>query len=290
MTRALLQQALDAFETDDFMKKLQAAIDIRAELAKPEQKPFFQFRECEDSQAGHPEQAIHPDNCIWRRNGHKACTTAQLAQEPTTYSSTQATNCAGCGKHKHTPLRIDAMGGYVCLTCIDQKLGSLLGEFGYPEPPAQPAQEPTTAVSLQCAHCQVTIEQLNDKVMYLMAQPAQEPRPPNCGTGHCSCIECHDPAYRAMVRGEAQPAQDGVWYRVVDEALVCAHIGVANITDDYATAQKKLNELICWSIQVDRDLARPAQEPPTYPHKAYGIRQDGTIGQETPDNGIGGKA
>lgn len=60
----------------------------------------------------------------------------QAAGEPVvhTYASTQATNCAGCGKHKHTPLRIDAMGGYVCLTCIDNKLGSLLGEFGYPEP------------------------------------------------------------------------------------------------------------------------------------------------------------
>lgn len=55
-----------------------------------------------------------------------------------TYSSTQATMCAGCGERKHTPLRIDAMGGYVCLTCIDQKLGSLLGEFGYPD--AQPIQ------------------------------------------------------------------------------------------------------------------------------------------------------
>jgi hypothetical protein len=51
-----------------------------------------------------------------------------------TYASTQATNCASCGEHKHTPLRIDAMDGYVCLTCIDNKLGSLLGEFGYPAP------------------------------------------------------------------------------------------------------------------------------------------------------------
>jgi hypothetical protein len=65
--------------------------------------------------------------------------TTSPAQEPYTYSSTQATVCAGCLKHKHTPLRIDAMGGYVCLTCIDQKLGSLLGEFGYP--PAQPAPD-----------------------------------------------------------------------------------------------------------------------------------------------------
>lgn len=52
-----------------------------------------------------------------------------------TYSSTQATNCASCGKHKHTPLRIDAMGGYVCLTCIDTKLGGLLGEFGCEDDP-----------------------------------------------------------------------------------------------------------------------------------------------------------
>lgn len=41
------------------------------------------------------------------------------------YSSTQETDCAGCGKHKHTPLRNDEMGGYVCLTCIDKELERL---------------------------------------------------------------------------------------------------------------------------------------------------------------------
>lgn len=45
-----------------------------------------------------------------------------------TYSSTQSTNCAGCGQHKHTPLRVDAMDGYVCLTCIDKRLEGLLAE------------------------------------------------------------------------------------------------------------------------------------------------------------------
>ncbi|KWC56526.1 hypothetical protein WL53_16260 [Burkholderia ubonensis] len=45
-------------------------------------------------------------------------------REPHTYASTQATNCARCGEHKHTPLRIDWMGGYVCLTCIDRELES----------------------------------------------------------------------------------------------------------------------------------------------------------------------
>ncbi|MCW2270871.1 hypothetical protein [Pseudomonas sp. JUb96] len=51
---------------------------------------------------------------------------AQHKSEQFTYSSKQATNCAGCGTRKHTPLRVDEMGGYVCLTCIDQKLESLL--------------------------------------------------------------------------------------------------------------------------------------------------------------------
>lgn len=46
-----------------------------------------------------------------------------------TYASKQATDCAGCGKHKHTPLRRDEMGGYVCLTCIDKRLEHALREL-----------------------------------------------------------------------------------------------------------------------------------------------------------------
>lgn len=36
----------------------------------------------------------------------------------------QETNCAKCGMKKHTPLRVDRMGGYVCLTCIDTALSA----------------------------------------------------------------------------------------------------------------------------------------------------------------------
>jgi Lar family restriction alleviation protein len=36
--------------------------------------------------------------------------------------SQQQTTCAVCGQVKHTPLRRDEMGGYVCLTCIDKHL------------------------------------------------------------------------------------------------------------------------------------------------------------------------
>lgn len=64
---------------------------------------------------------------------------AEGAKEPT-YSSTQATKCAGCGQHKHTPLRIDAMGGYVCLTCIDKELERLLAHSAEGAKAAQPCK------------------------------------------------------------------------------------------------------------------------------------------------------
>lgn len=60
-----------------------------------------------------------------------------MADKRYTYASTQATNCAVCGEHKHTPLRIDRMGGYVCLTCIDRELESITENAGAQEPVAQ---------------------------------------------------------------------------------------------------------------------------------------------------------
>jgi hypothetical protein len=61
---------------------------------------------------------------------------AQRQGEAFTYSSKQETSCAGCGIRKHTPLRVDDMGGYVCLTCIDEKLGELLSAQHQGEPVA----------------------------------------------------------------------------------------------------------------------------------------------------------
>lgn len=82
--------------------------------------------------ADNPNEPIH-EACYYKQPVFAHPPRAPLQDEhPYTYASTQATNCAGCGEYKHTPLRIDAMGGYVCLTCIDGKLGTLLGEFGYP--------------------------------------------------------------------------------------------------------------------------------------------------------------
>ncbi|KUZ78262.1 hypothetical protein WI37_10980 [Burkholderia ubonensis] len=54
----------------------------------------------------------------------RAASANETGAEGFSYASKQATACAGCGEHKHTPLRIDWMGGYVCLTCIDRELES----------------------------------------------------------------------------------------------------------------------------------------------------------------------
>ena len=61
---------------------------------------------------------------LWQARAQLAAPARAQAGEAVTYLSTQSTACAGCGKVKHTPLRIDAMGGYVCLTCIDKKLAA----------------------------------------------------------------------------------------------------------------------------------------------------------------------
>ena len=58
----------------------------------------------------------------------------------------------------------------------------------------------------------------------------------------------------------AQPAQsvpsvpDG-WLRAIDEALIIAHIGVANAHDTYEQAREKLTNLIGWHVDVATDPA-----------------------------------
>ena len=56
---------------------------------------------------------------------------------------------------------------------------------------------------------------------------------------------------------DAQPAPsvpDG-WLRVIDEALVVAHIGVANASDTYEEARAKLDNLIGFHVDVATDPA-----------------------------------
>ncbi|MBP5120978.1 hypothetical protein [Pseudomonas protegens] len=81
---------------------------------------------------------LDPENTSWFEVVGEMEKAAQPQGERFTYSSKQATNCAECGLRKHTPLRVDDMGGYVCLTCIDNKLNELLAtEQHQGEPVAQ---------------------------------------------------------------------------------------------------------------------------------------------------------
>ena len=52
----------------------------------------------------------------------------------------------------------------------------------------------------------------------------------------------------------APSVPDG-WLRAIDEALVVAHLGVAEAEDGYEEARRKLNELICWHVTVATDPA-----------------------------------
>jgi hypothetical protein len=63
-----------------------------------------------------------------------------------------------------------------------------------------------------------------------------------------TCAALADP------RNHGTPIAPG-WLRAVDEAMVGSHLGVADASDSYEVAKKKLNDLICWNIQVATDPA-----------------------------------
>jgi len=114
------------------------------------------------------------------------------AMSPAAEPVAQATTCAGCGKHKPTPLRIDAMGGYVCLTCIDEKLSSLLGEFGYPTQP-RAVPDGWVLVPIHATH--------------EMCEAAHTG--PNCGETKldASCKAFWEDCYQAMLAAAPSPGE-----------------------------------------------------------------------------------
>lgn len=87
---------------------------------------------------------------------------AKAERAAMTYSSKQATECAGCGKRKHTPLRRDEMGGYVCLTCIDRELDKWL-----------PVHDPVTGEEIPHP-TYADIGKLNEELTALRAAPRSE--------------------------------------------------------------------------------------------------------------------
>lgn len=83
------------------------------------------------------------------------------------------------------------------------------------------------------------------------------------GAGYMDAARCYTQMRQlldATRRAALEAKQDSAWVRVIDEAMVCAHIGVADAADDYATAKDKLNKLICWEVDVAKYFDREAKQ------------------------------
>ena len=59
----------------------------------------------------------------------------------------------------------------------------------------------------------------------------------------------------ALPGAQPAPSVPEGWLRAIDEALIVAHIGVANESDTYEQAKVKLNNLICFHADIATDPA-----------------------------------
>jgi hypothetical protein len=132
------------------------------------------------------------------------------------FALTQATECAGCGKRKHTPLRRDEMGGYVCLTCIDKRLDLIPGEL---EPSDPPSPQPPPGYHL------ATDEERKRLPEGSLAKDKDDPRanwvPNTCIGREVSDMHWQDfwsacpdaPALVTFTDGKIDPPPFGQWHR-----------------------------------------------------------------------------
>lgn len=88
-----------------------------------------------------------------------------------------------------------------------------------------------------------------------------------------------EPWERRVALAEQEP-----WIRVIDEAMVTHHIGVADPADDYETAKRKLNNLLCHTQDIGAYFAKKA-EPVQEPLSDDEIKHidDGTMFHESSD-------
>jgi hypothetical protein len=71
----------------------------------------------------------------------------------------------------------------------------------------------------------------------------------------------------ALKAALAEPVQELPWLRAIDEAMIDHHVGVADPADDYETAKRKLNNLLCHAQDIGAHFAKqaePVQEPVAY--------------------------
>lgn len=141
-----------------------------------------------------------------------------------TYSSTQHTKCAVCGEDKHTPLRRDEMGGYVCLTCIDKRLEKLNGAYMILD----------GKYSLTVTGAEETIRRLREDNEKLKAEivALSKPNPAPEETGCRGCLYLHVANPRCVLCRRASPAKPSLQdlYVPKDKELP----SLASVLRDYA--------------------------------------------------------
>lgn len=74
------------------------------------------------------------------------------------------------------------------------------------------------------------------------------------------------------LRAAAQQAEPVAWLRVIDEAMVTHHLGVADPADDYETAKRKMNNLLCHAQDIGAYFASEQQAEPVVFDPAEAMR------------------
>lgn len=106
----------------------------------------------------------------------------------------------------------------------------------------------------QCPSCGVICkrsgcERANVEVNLMDAEPVAWINKDGCIVGNDEGGAAR-PLYLHPAPAVVQPQG---WLHAIDEAMVCSHLGVANESDTYENAKKKLNTLICWNVDVAID-------------------------------------
>ena len=131
---------------------------------QPAPEPSAEEKTCEGCRWWCEANCWYPGPCLEResfelplaqRDAFQREAGRREAEKEYTYASKQKTSCCVCGKEKHTPLRVDELGGYICLTCISEQLA----RYAELEKAAR-----DVSLDLECLAAEIETRQANDIV------------------------------------------------------------------------------------------------------------------------------
>ena len=118
---------------------------------------------------------------------------------------------------------------------------------------------------------------MNPRIIELMKQAleALEMAQDHWSTYHGLRSKTINDAADTLRAALAEPVQEPPWLRAIDEAMIDHHIGVADSADDYETAKRKLNNLLCHAQDIGAYFAKQAE--PVEEPVAWGCFKDGEL-------------